>query len=807
MKNYSTFLNTLDNVMLTSKKEGALYMHLDDQPLKGNLISIEQQEMLNFGSCSYLGLELDTRLTEGGVEALRKYGSQFSASRAYISLPIYDEIEQNFDKIFGGATFLAPTTTLAHVGSIPAIVTEEDAVIMDHRVHLSVQTAVNLVKSRNVHVELLRHNDLDALEDKLKQLGHKRRVWYMIDGVYSMFGDYAPMAELQFLTEKYQNLYIYADDAHGMSVFGKHGRGYVLDKWQISERLVLATSLAKGFACGGGVMVFHDKKIAEQVRRCSSTMITSGPIQPGTLGSILASSRIHLSSEISKMQDELESKIDFCNEQIEKLGLPLIAKNKTPIFFIGVSLPKIGWRIIQLMKQEGYYVNYGIFPGVSIHNTGIRFTITRHISKSDIEGMLNVLHRIFHQVINEEKYTVDKIWKAFGRHLKKYNDSRASNIQKIGNLELETFESCKQIGKSEWNQMFGNRGSFDYDGLRLLEKSFNSEAKEIQDQWRWKYFVIRDIDSKEIVLAAPCTISLQKDDMFASHEKSVLIEEKRKKDALFLTSEALMVGTQLTEGNHLYLNKNNNGWKEGLKIFLDRLSSFASENKIKNIIIRDLPEDSFTDELFFAYGYVKNEMPESHYLANFHFKSIEEFIESLTYRSRKHFRKHILKHIEQYEVEFNATKEGDLDKLYKLYLNVKSKSYLINTFDLPKSLFQNILEDTTWDVMTLKVGGSIVGCVFSQKSEGTYNPMIIGLDYNYQDLGVYRQALYQLINRANDLNIPLINFGFAADIEKRKLNCEQKRSFAFMQIQDQFNFEYLENLSIKEVSRPMKLSK
>ena len=128
------------------------------------------QEMLSFGSCSYLGLELDPRLIEGDCDAARRFGTQFSCSRGYLSAPHYQALEASLDQIFGAHALVAPTTTLAHQAAFDALMSEKDAIVVDHQAHQSVHQAANLARVRGAHVELIRHEELERAEECVRAL-------------------------------------------------------------------------------------------------------------------------------------------------------------------------------------------------------------------------------------------------------------------------------------------------------------------------------------------------------------------------------------------------------------------------------------------------------------------------------------------------------------------------------------------------------------------------------------------------------------------------------------------------------------
>ncbi len=325
-------------------------------------MTLKGRKVINFGSCSYLGLEFDTRLTEASKAAIDNYGTQFAESRAYVSIKLYQELEELFYKIFEAPCVITPTTTLGHIANIPVLISPADAIITDQLVHNSVSTAVRLLAAAGTHIEIVRHNRIDILEDRIKILRNKhRKIWYLADGIYSMFGDTAPMNELHQLLNTYPSFHLYVDDAHGMSIHGKHGRGFALDKRMFHPKMVLATSLAKAFATGGAVMVYPDKESARKVRTCGGPLITSGPLQPAQLGAAVAAAKIHLTDEIYTMQEELRERILFTNLMLRKYQLPVIAENNEAVFFVGVHLPKVGYNMVRRMLDAGYYLNLGIF--------------------------------------------------------------------------------------------------------------------------------------------------------------------------------------------------------------------------------------------------------------------------------------------------------------------------------------------------------------------------------------------------------------------------------------------------------------
>ncbi len=415
MSKHLHLLETVSEISVAAAELGIAHQTTEDNHLDGRLIHVKGQELINFGSCSYLGLEMDKRLKDGAIDAILRYGTQFSSSRAYMSVTLYSEAEKLLGEIFEKPVVLAPTVTLGHISALPVLVDDGDAIITDSQVHESVATAVQLLKARHIPVEMVRHNNMEALELKLQELCPKHnRVWYMADGVYSMYGDFMPVNDVKNLLNKYENFYTYVDDSHGMSWTGKNGVGYVLSQGDMHPKMYMITGLAKSFGVCGGVLIFPDEKSKMLVRHCGKTLMFSGPIQPANLGAICASAKIHLSKEIYTLQDKMTERINYFHFLADKYDLPLIGEGASPIFFIGLGRPKTGYSMVRKMMNRGFFANLSVFPSVSYKHTGLRIPITVHHTLEDIDNLLSAIAEELPEALNDAGSSIEEVRRAFG---------------------------------------------------------------------------------------------------------------------------------------------------------------------------------------------------------------------------------------------------------------------------------------------------------------------------------------------------------------------------------------------------------
>lgn len=408
-------IDIVNQVASIAAKLGIVHNSTEDLVLDGRHITIRGQKLLYFGSCGYLGLEHDPRLKAGAIDAINRYGTQFSSSRAYVSSGYYKESEDLLSKMFNGKkVLLLQSLTVGHMSNIPILVGNDDAVIMDSQVHDSVQTAVQFLKNRDIHVELVRHNRMDMLESRIKALkSDYRKIWYMADGVYSMQGDFAPIKELYQLADQYEQLNLYIDDIHGMSWAGPNGTGYVLSQGEYHPRLYLTTGLTKAFGTAGGLLVYPDEAEFQLVKNTSKAFIFSIQMPPMILGATVEAAKIHLSPEIYDFQNELKAKMLFFNETAKKLGLPLINETLSPIGFIGVGKPDVGYNMVRRMMNKGFYFNLSVFPSVSYNNTGLRIPVNRMHTFEDISNLLNEIATQLPMALEDSQSSMEEIYKHF----------------------------------------------------------------------------------------------------------------------------------------------------------------------------------------------------------------------------------------------------------------------------------------------------------------------------------------------------------------------------------------------------------
>jgi 7-keto-8-aminopelargonate synthetase-like enzyme len=802
---HNNFIDTVDEILAGAKNEGVIHLYAEDAILNGRTIQINDKRLFHFATTSYLGLEYDHRLKDAAISAITKYGTQFPLSKTYISHPLYHELETKIEAMYGVPGIITKNSTLGHFAVIPTAVRDEDGVLLDHQVHWSVQNACQNLKLRGISVEMVRHNNLQMLEDKIRELSSKcKKIWYMADGVYSMFGDYAPILDLVDLCKKYPQLQLYFDDVHGMSWRGKNGTGHVLDILkELPENIMLVGTLSKTFGASGALFICADNRLRERIKNFGGPLTFSAQLEPASVAAASASADIHLSPEITVLQDELKQKISYFNSLIVQTSLPMIAPNNSPVFFLGTAMPLTTYRLVQRLFNEGYFVNPGLYPAVPVKNTGIRITVSRNNQEEEIRGLVQALEYHFPKALEETSNTLDKVSMAFG--ISEITQKKEQLISQ-SSLILQYKTSIKQLDKETWNKLLGGQSAFDWDGLCFLEDAFTNSA-DVENDWRFHYYIIRDKNDVPL-LATFFTFGLWKDDMLAPESVSFQLEEKRIRNPFYLTSKVLGMGSLFTEGNHCYINEAHHLSKNAIVLLLEQVEILNRNLNADMLVLRDFDEDVELNQMFHNHGFIKINMPETCIIQNVSWKNIEGFTSTLSARSKKHFMKEIL----PFEKAFNIIikEQLTLDEItqgYSLYKNVKSNNYAVNTFTYSIDVFKKMATNPHWEFILLYLKNDedsqneshLTGILFCYKnSDQTYVPSLIGMDYAVpKKFSLYRQLLFQGIKRAQELGYKRIDFGITATFEKKKLGAKVIPKVAYIQAKDNFSMEFMGTIQTK----------
>ena len=800
---YLSMINTVNEISIKGKNIGIVRQYVNEIKNNGRVININNKDYLHFGSCGYLGLELDKRLMNAAKNAIDKFGIQFVSSRTYVACGLYKELEEKLKIIFGGDVIVYPKVSQGHINVMPIIFGPNDYVIFDQQAHVSMQEAIYKLKYYGTEVTILRHNNMDDLENKIIENRNKySKIWYVFDGVYSMFGDSPNYKKINELVSKYRQLYLYIDDAHGTSWTGENGKGFALKHISKNKKMVLVASLVKAFGASGGAFVFYDQEMYEKVVAWGGSYTYAGPIEPATLGAAIASCNIHLSDEIYLLQNKLKERIEYCYKLLIENELPLISIALSPIFYIGVGTASMGFNMVKKLMDDGYYTNLGIYPAVPESCTGVRFTLTNHLQFEDIENFVKTLKKHFPEALREENRNIKDIVRAFKKftnleYLLNKQDNNQS-LSKNEDLRVEIYNSIDFISIEQWNSMFKTKGAFQNYFLKTIENSFIDNIEK-ENNWKFYYIIIKE--KEDVILATHFTVALTKDDMLSSQNVSEKIELLRKEDKYFLTSQTLIMGSLLSNGEHLFINKSNKNWEKAVKLLMDEVWKIYDKNNIKTVLLREFdPDDLLLINKFDDFGYAKLEMPENNQIIS-SFNNAEEYFNRLNKKQRYQIRKEILPDIDNFIINTQKCNNEELQYCYNLYLQTKKNKLSVNTFDLPFTFFKNVNESKNWEIIRIFHKSNLTNCIsmgICFKHNDEYSTVVYGMDTKTSLQNIYKKSLYLVIKHALNNNFKIIHLGITANETKHIFGAIKKKQIGYALIKDSYNFQLLQSIEGKQ---------
>jgi 7-keto-8-aminopelargonate synthetase-like enzyme len=814
-------LTAVDEVISDGVRRGLLHNDIEDDVLDGRHVTVAGRRLVTFGSCSYLGLETDPRMKAAVRDAVDRHGTQFSSSRAYASAPLYRVAESELAALFGRPVIVTPSTSMGHIAAMPTLIGGRDVLILDHQAHHSVQTAATLVQAGGARVELIPHNDLRTLERRLTAYrGTHRRVWYAVDGLYSMYADFFPAAELDALAAAHDNLWLYVDDAHAFSWTGVHGRGYALEHLSPATlaRTVVAGSLNKSFAAAGGALTFPDEESRRLVATVGGPLIFSGPVQPPMLGAIVASARLHRTPEIAARQQLLRSRIALFNRLAAEARLPLVSDSEAPIRYVGAGVASVAYRLTSRLREAGFFVNTATFPAVPAKRCGARLTLTAHHTTDDVAGVVAALAEHLPLAIADEGASVTDLRRAFARQLRGRPEvlpppRAALPVPRPAPeaLRLDHRRSIGDLDPAEWDALVGHRGAFDAAALRTLEAVFADPAAAPEDHWAFSYLVVRDTD-RTPVAATFLTTARWKDDMLSPAAVSREVERRRAEngDPWFLTSPMVGMGSLLTEGDHLYLDRSRD-WRTALRAILQAARAEEDAAGAAAVVLRDLPDGDHELHTFLL-GEGLLRIPVADSWVREGGVSDEEFLAGLTRKHRYHQRTRVLAWEPAFDVEVlaggspaaAALPAAHRDVLHDRYRAVHARAFDLNVFPLPRRLIDAVLGSPAFEVVLLRLadrpreatGSDIVAFAVQHVTDEQVVPLFVGLDYTYVPThSSYQVLLLQALRSAQRRGARRVRFGMGADLHKARFGARREKRWAYVQPSETYNADVLAHLA------------
>ena len=358
---------------------------------QGTEVDMEGHKVLMFGSNAYTGLTGDQRIIDAAKAALEKYGSGCAGSRFLIgTLDLHVQLEKELAEFEKKDDCLCFSTGFSvNAGVIPAVVGRGDYIICDDRDHASIVDGRRLSFARQLHYK---HNDMEDLENILKTLPHEAVKLIIVDGVFSMEGDLCKLPEIVELKHKY-NCSIMVDEAHGLGVFGKDGRG-VCDHFGLTDEVdLIMGTFSKSFASIGG-FIASDSDTINFLRHTCRTYIFSASNTPAATAAALEA--LHIMQQEPERIESLWKVTNYALRRFREEGFE-IGETESPIIPLYVHDTDKTFLVTKLAFDAGVFINPVMPPACAPNEDLVRFALMATHTEEQVERGVQTLAKIFRE--------------------------------------------------------------------------------------------------------------------------------------------------------------------------------------------------------------------------------------------------------------------------------------------------------------------------------------------------------------------------------------------------------------------------
>jgi 8-amino-7-oxononanoate synthase len=343
------------------------------------VVTIKGQKVLMFGSNSYLGLTNHPKIKEAAKKAIDKYGTGCAGSRFLNgTLDIHIKLEERLADLVGKDGALCYSTGFqVNLGVVSVLTGRRDHILLDEFDHASIIEGSRLSFSK---VLKFAHNDMVALEGKLKRCAPESLKLIVVDGIFSMEGDIVKLPELVRLADKYDAT-IMVDDAHAIGVIGKNGSG-TSSHFGLTDKVdLIMGTFSKSLASLGG-FIAADKDTINYIKHNSRSLIFSASMTPASAASVLAAIDIMV-SEPERIKHLWEI-TEYALRGFKEMGFDT-GKSETPIIPLFIRDDIKALLLTQALLADGIFVNPVVSPAVRKEDCLIRYSLMATHTKEQVE--------------------------------------------------------------------------------------------------------------------------------------------------------------------------------------------------------------------------------------------------------------------------------------------------------------------------------------------------------------------------------------------------------------------------------------
>jgi 8-amino-7-oxononanoate synthase len=352
-----------------------------------NLVRIDGRDVIMLGSNNYLGLTNHPQVKEAARRAIEKYGTGCAGSRFLNgTLDIHVELEEKLAAlVHKEAAVVFSTGFMVNQGTIFSLVGRNDTVVIDRVDHASILDGCRLSFGT---IRKYLHNDMVALDKTLAACEDNGRL-IVVDGVFSMHGDIADLPGIVKVADKYGAV-VMVDDAHGIGVLGRQGRGTV-DHFGLTDKVhLIMGTFSKSLASVGG-FIASDADTIHYIKHIARALIFSASMPPASVASVSAAVDVMLEEDWRR--EALWRNTHIMMERLQAAGFDT-GPSRTPIIPAVVGEDAVAFRMCRRLFEEGVFVNSVISPAVEKGNALIRLSLMATHTEDQVHQAMDKMVKV-----------------------------------------------------------------------------------------------------------------------------------------------------------------------------------------------------------------------------------------------------------------------------------------------------------------------------------------------------------------------------------------------------------------------------
>ena len=373
----------------------------------GKVITLDDgRKMVEFVSCSYLGLETHPALKKAVVDAIERFGVQVSVARTRVKVDLFPQLEARLNDIMHGAhTLTFNAVTPCHIAVLPLLASgtlphftfsKKPYFIMEKTAHATLQINRGLLQQFG-EVVRIDFQDKARIEEAFRYAASQGLTPISVSDSVGSMGGVAPVAHIVRLAHQYDG-YAYIDDAHGTSIYGEYGSGYVMSclGHRLDERIIIAGSLSKAFGSHGGFIACRDAETIKFIKTYGTTYAFGGPPSLPGIAACVAAADLHLDGTVAARQEKLQNVIRYFDEVFGKNDI--VNRGTTmPIRGILIGNEDLAITMCKKLHDRGFATTVAMYPTVEEGHAILRCAL----SALHESGQIDDFHKNFRESLAE----------------------------------------------------------------------------------------------------------------------------------------------------------------------------------------------------------------------------------------------------------------------------------------------------------------------------------------------------------------------------------------------------------------------